>query len=228
MEILWKYLGVFDNDSGLLVVADPGFVGDGEMMRVLPLGVKACHVHVAYEDCEGLGVRISRVLIGPAKVDGLPNRFLGDVRVDTGGLVVFSDGLMPLWKERDQGLARSGQTFIDRNGVHWHCALHGEPPPIFAGRSFFRFSDPIREHGGMCMNDLRSLGLVTVNEYAINGDEFSHDGAFATRCGDGDCGFLKIEGKSIALAFSPGFGDGLYDIFADDHAVMIVCIDPES
>ncbi len=225
----WLQRGNFQARSGRLLIVDPAFVGDEQMSLTVPFatGDQVC-VRVKIFDDPEWGRVIGKVLFSAGPEFSVPNEVVGRVWVDSASLVVFDPLFLPKWKSGSTAKARSGSTFMDREGVHWHCALHGQPPPIFAGRSFLRFDDPIPDLGGKSMNELRDSGAIRENHWTINGDEFSREGAFATRTGPDDSGFLNIDQNAAAFTFTSGYGDGAYEVRADGKSVLIDLLDPAS
>lgn len=79
------------------------------------------------------------------------------------------------------------------------------------------FSEPLPQFGGLSMNDLSEKGLAVQmpSDHQPNG-EFSYNGCCRATLSDANSGQLNYaKGHAgVAVAFSSGYGDGVYPVIA--------------
>ena len=190
------------------------------MRAQVPLTATRVHVGLEYANKREWGRVVSRLWLAttPARYPVTGRLAARAIPVDCSCLVVCSLAALANWVGPDRQKAACGETFIDHDGTHWYCELHMPPPPLFRGRPFWKFSDPLGHFGGRSMADAIRQGLVQRHHYTVNGDEFSEAGAFATRTGDDQAGFLRLAGACAAFVCRSGAGDGRYHVQVCDSA----------
>lgn len=225
---VFKWFGSLPVAEGRVVLSDPAYLHDSGAQVAIDFPSQLAHVGLEYVTLPDIGTVVARLWVStlPAVCPG-EGVVEGELPIEQAMAMVCAPGTLPLWVPQGMSRAFCGRTFIDPQGVHWFCNLHPVPPPAWRGQPFGRFSERIPALGGISMTDAIQGGVVKTHEYAVNADEFSSEGAFATSTQDGAGGFLRHEGREVAFVCRAGLGDGVY--FITRHAApdgqFSVCLD---
>ena len=157
---------------------------------------------------------------------------IGVVGVDSGQLLVC-DPCYILSEWKGEGTQRQLRYYSDRNGDKWACNYHVtiSETETFGFNLFTDFETVFEDgiHKGKTPNMLVSSGEWVENQ-TPDVDEFSYSGCCSTTLSKQRGGQLnyKMGHAGVGVAFSSGYGDGCYPVFAeynDDGRVIRVTIE---
>lgn len=210
-------LGWLPLPSRRLTIVDPMYLTSiPDLAHELTFGADRVHVSVrivegAFKDERRVGeiLFLDKPTLRPTWHDAEK-----EVPVDTAGVVAFDTAHQTRWNETERASYNSTYYHGDINvpGNHWYCAMHGVPPPAFRGHAFGHFEAPLPEFDGRCVNALLKQGVLKHHTIAVNADEFSREGAFATRVTTQGFGWLRLDGEEAAVVTGTGYGDGCYPL----------------
>lgn len=133
---------------------------------------------------------------------------IGSVGVDSGQLLVCDPCYLQRWEHDNPGGRDGNLGHLHDDGTILFCTLHGECHQ--EGAIGFDHFDQVIEKYGKSANQLAGDGVLKKVTRRPSG-AFSYSGACQATTDKQQAGEL---GNGLGVAFSSGYGDGVYGVFA--------------
>ena len=156
---------------------------------------------------------------------------IGVVGVDSGQLMLCDPCYIDSQWERDEQQVTPPNVWQDKEtGRRYALKMHHDPNVCAAMKvdvTFKTWEEPLDDYDGATPNEVREREWekVEVPRHLSKAGQFSYPGVCHTTIGEERAGQLdyKLGHEGVAVAFSSGYGDGVYPVFAeyDDEGRII-------